>query len=204
MQAQALSAKISASDEVPLKTKLAYGAAGAVDNIAINLPGQLAAPIYSTGLGLSPALVSISILIFRSYDAVLDPLLGWISDNTRSRYGRRKPFIVAGAILLGLWFPVMWFAGRTWSHEALTLWLIGTGLIFYTFFSIWSMPYQCMLLEMTPDYHERTNISSYRAFFQTLAGLVLGWAWYFTKRLWIRRKFHYSTTFGGRYPINHF
>ncbi|MCS6243851.1 MAG: MFS transporter [Opitutus sp.] len=165
-------------DRVPMKAKLAYGAAGAVDNWSSQLPSQLATPIFVTGMGLSPAMVSLAMFIFRLYDAIIDPIMGWVSDNTRSRFGRRKPFIVVGAILTGLTFPLLWHAGRDWSHPALLAWLLGTGLLFYTCFTVWAMPYQSMLLEITPDQNERTNVSGYRTFFQTCAGLTIGWAWY--------------------------
>ena len=169
-------------DKVPLKAKIACGAAGAVDVWANNLPNQLITPIFVTSLGLSPAIASLAMVIFRLYDAMIDPLMGWISDNTRSRWGRRKPYIFAGAILAGLTLPLIWQVGRDWTPFALTAWLIGTGMVFYTCFTLWAMPYQSMMLELTPDYNERTSVSSYRTFFQKLAGLLIGWAWWLAQQ----------------------
>ncbi|MCS6243865.1 MAG: MFS transporter [Opitutus sp.] len=174
-------------DRVPLKAKIASGAAGAVDVWANNIPNQLATPIFVTTLGLSPAIASLAMVIFRLYDAMIDTLMGWISDNTRSRWGRRKPYIFVGAILTGLAFPVMWQVGRDWSETALIYWLIGTGLLFYTCFAVWAMPYQSMMLELTPDYNERTSVSSYRTFFQKIAGLLVGWAWWLAQQPLIAR-----------------
>lgn len=168
-------------DRVLLKAKLAYGAAGVVDLWATKLPPQLVTPIFVSGLGMSPALVSLALVIFRLYDAMIDPLMGWISDNTRSRWGRRKPYLLVGTILTGLWFPVMWHMGRDWSEAALFAWLIGTGIVFFTFFTLWAMPYHSMLLEMTPDYNERTSISSWRSIFGQVATMMIGWAWYLTQ-----------------------
>ena len=172
-------------DRVPLKSKLSYGAAGIVDIWANQLPPQLVTPIFVAGMGMSPALVSIALFVFRLYDAIIDPLMGWISDNTRSRWGRRKPYLIVGTLLTGLWFPVMWQVGRDWSEAALAAWLIGSGLVFFTFFTIWAMPYQSMLLEMTPDYNERTSVSSWRSLFGQFAGLTIGWAWYLTQLPWL-------------------
>ncbi len=164
-----------------MRSKLAYGAAGAVDTWTSSLPNQLMMPVYVVGLGLSPHFVSLATFLFRLWDAILDPLMGWISDNTRTRWGRRRPYLVAGALLAGLWFPMMWMAPATWGDQAKFAWLLGSGLILYLFFTIWAMPYQSLLLELTPDYHERTSVSSYRAFFQKCAGFVVGWAWFLTQ-----------------------
>lgn len=168
-------------DRVPLKAKLAYGAAGVVDLWATKLPPQLVTPIFVSGMGLSPAVVSAALVIFRLYDAMIDPVMGWISDNTRTRWGRRKPYILIGAILTGLWFPVMWHMGTGWDEWMLAAWLIGSGLVFFTFFTLWAMPYHSMLLEMTPDYHERTSVSSWRSMFGHAATMMIGWAWYLTQ-----------------------
>jgi GPH family glycoside/pentoside/hexuronide:cation symporter len=171
-------------DRVPLKAKLAYGAAGVVDLWATKLPPQLVTPIFVGGLGMSPALVSLALVIFRFYDAIIDPLMGWISDNTRTRWGRRKPYLLVGTILTGLWFPVMWHMGRGWSEAALFAWLVGSGIVFFTFFTLWAMPFHSMLLEMTPDYNERTSVSSWRSVFGQVATMMIGWAWYLTQLPW--------------------
>jgi GPH family glycoside/pentoside/hexuronide:cation symporter len=168
-------------DRVPLRAKLAYGSAGVVDLWANNLPAQLVTPIFVTGLGLSPALISVAMLIFRLYSATIDPLMGWISDNTRTRWGRRKPYILAGTVLTGICFPVMWQVNPGWSDSAQFTWLLFSGLAFFTFFAVWAMPYQSMLLEMTPDYHERTSVSSWRSLFGQVGNLMIGWAWYLTQ-----------------------
>lgn len=169
------------ADRVALRDKLIYGAAGPVDIWATWVPLTMAYQVFNMALGLSPALVSISFAIFRLYDAVIDPLMGWISDNTRSRWGRRRPYIVVGAVLTGLTFPLIWMVQPGWSPFLMTAWLIGGGLIFFTCFTIWAMPYQSMLLEMTGDYNERTSVTSYRALFQNLATVVSGWVWAITQ-----------------------
>jgi GPH family glycoside/pentoside/hexuronide:cation symporter len=174
-------AAIRAADKVRLRDKLVYGAAGPVDIWATWVPLTMAYQVFNMALGLSPALISISFAIFRLYDAIIDPLMGWISDNTRSRWGRRRPYIVVGALLTGLTFPLIWLVQPGWSDVAMTAWLIGGGLIFFTFFTLWAMPYQSMLLEMTGDYNERTSVTSFRALFQNLASVVSSWVWAITQ-----------------------
>jgi Na+/melibiose symporter-like transporter len=107
----------------------------------------------------------MAFLIFRLYDAFFDPVMGWISDNFRSCWGRRKPFIMAGAILMAFTFPLMWHINREWSEIKMFVWLLATGGIFYTCFSLWLIPYQGLLLEISPDTHERTGITALKAFF---------------------------------------
>lgn len=191
MSAGAGSATTAPGDRVSLRNKLIYGAAGPVDIWATWVPLTMAYQVFNMALGLSPALVSISFAIFRLYDAVIDPLMGWISDNTRTRWGRRRPYIVVGAVLTGLTFPLIWLVQPGWSPALMTVWLIGGGLIFFTCFTIWAMPYQSMLLEMTGDYNERTSVTSYRALFQNLATVVSGWVWAITQL-----PFFYNTATG--------
>ncbi len=166
------------SDRVPLRSKVAYGLAGIVGLWSTNLPNQLITPIFVSGLGLSPAIVSTITVIFRLFDAIFDPVIGWLSDNTRTRWGRRKPYLLVGAILTGLTFPLMWFAQGDWSPATISIWLVTMGILFYACFTLWAMPYHSMLLEMTPDYHERTSVSSWASFFGQFATLSIGWAWY--------------------------
>jgi GPH family glycoside/pentoside/hexuronide:cation symporter len=169
------------SGRVPVSGKLLYGAAGPVDIWATWVPLSMANQVFNMALGLSPTLVSLAFAIFRLYDAVLDPVMGWVSDNARTRWGRRRPFIFAGAIGLAATFPLIWMVGRGWSPAVMTGWLIVMGLLFFTFHSMWNMPYQSMLLEMTADYNERTSITSYRALFQNLASIVVTWVWAITQ-----------------------
>jgi GPH family glycoside/pentoside/hexuronide:cation symporter len=114
-------------------------------------------------------------MIWRIWDAVFDQVMGNISDNARTRWGRRRPFIVAGAILTGLTMPLIWWMPESLSHGQIFAWLLVGGIIFYTCFSIWAMPYYSLQLEMSPDYNERTNITAYRAYAQQLLQLAAGW-----------------------------
>jgi GPH family glycoside/pentoside/hexuronide:cation symporter len=171
----------AATDKARIRDKLVYGAAGPVDIWATWVPLTMAYQVFNMALGLSPALISFSFAIFRIYDAIIDPLMGWISDNTRTRWGRRRPYVVVGAILTGLTFPLIWLVQPGWSHFAMTVWLIVAGIVFFTFATIWNMPYQSMLLEMTGDYNERTSVTSFRAVFQNLATVISSWVWAITQ-----------------------
>lgn len=165
-------------DRVPLASKAAYGAGGMVDIFVSWGPKTLSGPILTVLFGISPSVTGLIFFIFRMWDAILDPLMGWISDNTRTRWGRRKPYLLAGAVLTAVVFPLMWWVSPDWEMGAKVAWVTVSGLLLYLVFTVWAMPYQSMLLEMTPDYHERTRVSAWRAYFQKAATLALTWLWF--------------------------
>jgi glycoside/pentoside/hexuronide:cation symporter, GPH family len=170
-----------ASDKVPTAAKVSFGLASYVGLFTLQLTKELITPVFVVALGLSPALVGVAMIIFRIYDASLAPIMGWISDNTRSKWGRRRPYLVLGTVLSALIMPLMWWVQPTWSSQTLFLWLVGSGMVLYTAAAIHSVPYESFLLELTSDYKERTSVFSYKAFLSSFGGLVIGWAWYFTQ-----------------------
>ena len=166
---------------VPFWRKIAYSLAAPTDVWTIWIPIGIASPILTIQFGIKPWIVSMLFMGFRLWDAITDPIMGWISDNTNSRWGRRRPYIFTGAILIGIFFPLLWMFPRDGTHTEILLYMIPLGLCLYTSLTIWAMPYHSLFMEMTPDYHERTNINSYRSFFQTAFGLVSGWVWAITQ-----------------------
>ena len=131
---------------------------------------------------MSPTRVAVILMALRLWDGIADPVMGWISDNTRSRWGRRRPFIFIGAILASITYPIIWWFPMDLSHDQLMIWVIGFGILFYTCFTIWAVPFQSLLMEMTPDYDERTRVTSIRGIFQSLAGLFNGFCWWLSLR----------------------
>jgi GPH family glycoside/pentoside/hexuronide:cation symporter len=115
------------------------------------------------------------VMLWRIWDAMTDQLMGNISDNTRTRWGRRRPFIVLGAIMTGITMPLIWWMPVGLASWQIVTWLVVMGIIFYTCFSVWAMPYYSLQLEMSPDYNERTNITAYRSFAQQIFGVVGSW-----------------------------
>jgi GPH family glycoside/pentoside/hexuronide:cation symporter len=175
-----LRSKVPEKDRVPLGQKIAYGLGGPVEGTAVWIPQTNLLPVFNIGLGMNPAVVSLILMLWRAWDGVADLLTGHMSDNARTRWGRRRPFIVAGAILTGLVMPLMWWAPRGMADWQTAAWLLLSGILFYTCFALWAMPYYSLHLEMTPDYDERTNITAYRATSQMVlnlfAGGILAWA----------------------------
>ncbi len=161
-------------DRIPFSLKLIYGLGAFVNNLLAAAIGGMVI-VLNLGLGMNPALVGLLAALPRLTDALTDPLMGYISDNTRSRWGRRRPYIFIGAILSGVVFALLWQLpeGR---NEAFYFWyfLIGS-LIFYLGYTIFATPWVALGYELTPDYHERTRLMGVQNFIGQLAYVVAPW-----------------------------
>lgn len=177
MSSQPLKA-IPPSEKVPLKEKIAYGCGGLGGNIQSAADDFLLNPVFVIGAGVSPSIMSIAGLVYRAWDAITDALMGWISDRTSSRWGRRKPYILVGAILMGAWMPVLFFFNPTWDLTWIIAWMIMAQLGLALFSTIWNIPYQCLLLECTPNTHERTDVAAWRAYVSHLSRFGMSWVWF--------------------------
>jgi glycoside/pentoside/hexuronide:cation symporter, GPH family len=162
-------------DRVPFWQKVAYGLGGMLEVPAVWIPQQNLTPVFNIAMGMNPALLGTVLMIWRIWDGVFDQIMGTVSDNARTPWGRRSPFIVFGAIFAGLTLPIIWWMPEALGEWQKFTWLLVGGLIFYSFYSIWAMPYYSFQLEMSPDYNERTNITAYRAYAQHLIGITMGW-----------------------------
>jgi len=161
-------------DRIPLAQKLIYGLGAFVNNLLAAAIGGMVI-VLNLGLGMNPALVGMLGALPRLTDAITDPLMGYISDNTKSRWGRRRPYIFVGAISAGIIFALLWQLpeGKT---EAFYFWyfLIGS-LIFYLAYTVFATPWVAMGYELTPDYHERTRLMGVQNFIGQLAYVVAPW-----------------------------
>jgi glycoside/pentoside/hexuronide:cation symporter, GPH family len=180
-RAPARAAEIPADERIPLKEKIAYGAGGLGGGIASNVDNYLLSPVFVLLMGISPGIMGLCNILYRLWDAVTDLWMGWLSDRTRSRWGRRKPYILIGAILAGTWMPVLYFFDRAWEKPVVIAWMIAAQLVLTLFTTVWNIPYQCQLFESTPNSTERTNMSAWRGYVGHLAGLGMSWVWYLTQ-----------------------
>lgn len=167
---------------LPRSRKVAFGVGGFAENFFHNALNIMATPFLNIGFGMSPAMVSLVMTIPRIWDAITDPVMGAISDNFRSRFGRRRPFVFVGGLLTSLCFAALWWIPSGLGQTG-TFWAFLIGLfIYYTAFTVFVVPYLALGLEMTPDYNERTRVMSYRSFFSTLAGFAMNWLYWLTQR----------------------
>lgn len=171
-------------DRIPFLQKVAYGLGAFVNNtLAAAIGGMLI--ILNLGFGVNPALVGLASALPRVTDALTDPLMGFISDNTRSRWGRRRPYIFIGAILSGIFYIALWWL-PVGKSEMWYFWYFNIGAtIFYLGYTIFATPWVALGYELTPDYHERTRLMGTQNFIGQMAYLVSPWfLWIMTHKPW--------------------
>ena len=167
---------IPESDRIPLRQKIAFALGGKVDYIAVGLTTNvLWMPYFNIGLGISPFKLGVVLMLLRAWDAISDPIMGNISDNARTRWGRRRPFMFIGAIALALLFPFIWRVPVVWGETATLALLTGMGLLFFSAFTCFAMPYFGLQLELTPNYDERTRLTAWMALCSKIVTLGGGW-----------------------------
>ena len=131
--------------------------------------------VLNLGLGMNPALVGLLGALPRLTDAFTDPLMGYISDNTRTRWGRRRPFIFGGAIAAGVIFALLWQLPRGQSETFYFVWFLVGSILFYMGYTVFATPWVALGYELTPDYHERTRLMGTQNFIGQLAYVVSPW-----------------------------
>jgi glycoside/pentoside/hexuronide:cation symporter, GPH family len=173
---------VRSSANVSTPKKLLYGLGAFTENAMQNAVGNMANPFFNVALNVSPALLGIATSVFRLWDAVTDPIMGALSDRTESRFGRRRPYIVGGAVIGALLFVLMWWCPRGMSPTFYFGWYLGISLLFYTAFTVYGVPYVALGYELSNNYHDRTRVMSYRTWFQSVAGICIQWLFWLTQR----------------------
>lgn len=165
---------------VPFVEKLMYGIGSGSFQLSNDGVKGLANPIFNITMGLNLALVGFVLMIARLFDAFTDPIIGKWSDDFRSRWGRRRPFIFVGSFLTAGAFILIWMVPESWRGDTVPLftYYLLAMLLFYFCSTIQVVPYHTLGLEMTPDYHERTVIAGYKMVFSFLFTLFLPWVFY--------------------------
>jgi len=168
--------KTAKEDIVPFGQKIAFGS------------GHLANQLFPAALGvfmiilvlalkMNPLLAGLLAALPRLMDAIIDPIMGYISDNTRTRWGRRKPYIFVGSIVTGLTFMVMWQLHPENSQTYNFFYFLGFSLLFYIGYTIFAAPLIGLGYEMSPDYHERTRLMAVSQWMGQIAWMIAPWFW---------------------------
>jgi GPH family glycoside/pentoside/hexuronide:cation symporter len=154
------------------KTKLLYGV-GDVGNAVINSAVQFFLLIfYTDGALIAPALAANALLVGKAWDAINDPLFGWISDRTRSPFGKRRVFMILGALPLGVAIALLWRVPQDLTPSALFVWIALTFVLFDTFWTLTNVPYYALSAELTDDYDERASLTAFRMILAVPAYIV--------------------------------
>ena len=160
---------------LPVSTYIGYGAGQIGGQILRDTPALILPIFMTTVLGLEAALAALVIIIAKFWVVLADPIAGVVSDRTETKWGRRRPFILAGGLISALCFVVLFFAPDTQRQLVLFLYMTVVYLILNTGFSMFSVPYLTMASEISDKPDERTTILSFRNAFLAV-GLVIGGA----------------------------
>jgi GPH family glycoside/pentoside/hexuronide:cation symporter len=160
------------NEHLPRKAKLFYGTGDFGFALTDTVIGVLFAIFLTDVVGLAPALAAVAIFVGRTWDYINDPIIGYISDRTRSRWGRRRPFLLLGFIPFALGFGMMWIIPPIHDQIWLAVYYGAAFFIYDTFATFVYMPYYALTPELTEDYDERTNLTSYRMFFSIVGQLA--------------------------------
>ncbi len=153
-------------------TKILYGV-GEIPNAVKTITfGLFVLFFYSTVMGVPAALVGIGSAVMSVWDACMDPYIGHLSDNWRSRYGRRHPFMLVGALTMGISYWLLFSPPQHVSHLMILGWLILVLIIYRTSTSLWGVPYSALGAEFSQDYHERTSINAIRGIVAVLGTIA--------------------------------
>ncbi|MFI4974304.1 MAG: MFS transporter [Caulobacterales bacterium] len=157
-----------------LHTKVSYGLGSVAQSVAgVALSAAIINFYLVRVIGLRPELVGVVLFLSLAIDAVLDPVIGRWSDNFRSRWGRRHPFMYASAVPVGLAIYFLWHPPRGLPDTALAAFMFVMLVVLRLCVSLYQIPSDALTPELAPDYHERTGLISYRYFFGIAGGVVM-------------------------------
>ena len=159
-------------DKPSVGLKLAHGFGAAAFGIKNNGFDYFLLLFYGTVIGLEPGLVGLAIFIALAFDALSDPLVGYWSDNFRSKLGRRQPFMYAAALPVALSYFALWYP-PDWGQTGLFIYLTGLAVLIRTFITFYETPSSALIPELTSDYEERTSLQSYRLLFGWVGGSLM-------------------------------
>jgi GPH family glycoside/pentoside/hexuronide:cation symporter len=157
---------------LPLSIQLGWGIGTFAPALVLSATNVLLLRFMTDHVGIAAATAGLLIAASKLYDAVTDPITGVLSDRTRSKIGRRRPFLVIGGILLALSLVALFappqFENVLWS----TVWMGVMLLVYATAYSLFAIPYMAMPAEMTQNYHERSVLMTWRVYAVAGAGLA--------------------------------
>jgi len=194
----------AAGPGTPLRRIVAYATGEGASSLTTNGISAFALLYYVQVLGLNSKAAGLALSISMLWDAVSDPIMGHITDNTRSRYGRRHPYILAGGIFLAVSFFFLWsIPAFVRGPSALFLYILTVNLIVRTAWTIFGVPYYALGFEVCTGYDDRARLQSVRFVFNMTMNLLFnagGWVIFFSDRLGAGGALVDGTTVRSNYP----
>ena len=177
---------VSQSDKIPFGQLAAYGAGGIIPVALFNVASILVGLMGNISLGLSAFWLGLILIVPRLWDSFSDPIIGHFSDNTRTRWGRRRPFLLFGGILSAVFFVLIWWIPKSetvmqWfptegGYQVFQLlYILITLLLFFTAVNLFEIPHGALGMEMTSDPHVRTRLFSAKSFVGNLFAMSTPW-----------------------------
>lgn len=164
---------VDPAEQISRWRKLAYGTGDLYGGGAFSLINLFYLIFLTDVAHLSPAWAALIMFVAKIWDALTDPLMGYLSDRTRSRLGRRRIYFLVGIVPVGLSFWLLWVWPQGWSSGALFAYFLTVSLLFRSVFTMVMVPYSALIPEMTRDYRERASLSGYRMLCSTLSTLLV-------------------------------
>ena len=184
-------------EKIALSALIVFGTGGIIPIALFNIAGQLMGLIGNISLGLSAFWLGVILIIPRLWDALSDPIVGHLSDNTRSRFGRRRPWLLAGAIAVAISFVLLWWvpegeavqnrfpteSAYQWFQLGYILFFL---LVFFTACTVFEIPHGALGMEMSTDPHQRTRLFGAKSFFGNLFAMGTPWLFALANLEWFR------------------
>lgn len=162
----------SSGERLSLWTKIGYGVGDLYGGGALAIISFYYLIFLTDVVKIRPALAGIAFLVSKIWDAVSDPLMGIISDRTRTRFGRRRPYFLVGIGAIFVSYVLLWYPLQADSEAARFAYALVTYVLFSTVFTMVWVPYMAIPAELTNDYNERTKLATYRMVCSNIAGIL--------------------------------
>lgn len=174
--------KAPPEERVGLGTRIGWGFGGIADNYMMNVLNGIFILVYVNYFKMPVGLAGIALAIPRLVDAFTDPLIGNLSDNTRSRWGRRRPYMIAGALLSAILLPLFWTpmgsaTSEVWWQNPAFLYASVIGILFAITYTLYVVPYTALGYELTNDYDEKTRVLAWRMYIGLFGSMTVPWVY---------------------------
>jgi len=164
--------KSEEKERLSLKTKIGYGMGDIYGGGAFVIIGTYYLYFLTDVLRINPALAGTVIMISKIWDAITDPLMGILSDRTRTRFGRRRVYFLIGMPLIFISFLLLWYPVGFETEAQRFIYALGSYMFFATVITMVMVPYNALAPELTLDYNERISLTSFRMFFSMFSSVV--------------------------------